>query len=155
MALPDTGVLLNCLFSTEHQHQSLRERPAWSNTKMQLFNVRNCCFFFFFLICLIIQFYFNLYSKLLFSIMYNMFHCCVYQILILYMGFPSGTNGKESAGHCRRHRAVGSIPESGRSPGGGQVNPLQYSCLENPMDKGAWWDKAHRVAKSRTLSGSI
>ena len=44
----------------------------------------------------------------------------------------------------------GSIPESGRSPGGGNGNPLQYSCLENPMDRGAWWAKVHRVAKSQT-----
>ena len=44
----------------------------------------------------------------------------------------------------------GSIPESGRSPGGGNGNPLQYSCLENPMGRGAWWAKVHRVAKSQT-----
>ena len=44
----------------------------------------------------------------------------------------------------------GSIPELGRSPGEGNGNPLQYSCLENPMDGGAWWTIVHRVAKSRT-----
>ena len=43
---------------------------------------------------------------------------------------------------------VGSIPGSGRSPGGGHGNLLQYSCLENPMDRGAWWATVHRVAKS-------
>ena len=42
------------------------------------------------------------------------------------------------------------IPGSERSPGEGQGNLLQYSCLENPMDRGAWWTIAHRVAKSRT-----
>ena len=42
------------------------------------------------------------------------------------------------------------IPESGRSPGEGNGNPLQYSCLENPMDGGAWWATVHRVAKSQT-----
>ena len=47
---------------------------------------------------------------------------------------------------------VGSIPESERSPGEGHVNPLQHSCLENPMDRGAWWAIVHRVAKSRTRS---
>ena len=47
-------------------------------------------------------------------------------------------------------RAVGSIPGLGRSPGGGHGNPLQYSCLENPMDRGAWWATVHRVAKSQT-----
>ena len=44
----------------------------------------------------------------------------------------------------------GSIPGSGRSPGEGNGNPLQYSCLENSMDGGAWWATAHGVAKSRT-----
>ena len=43
-----------------------------------------------------------------------------------------------------------SIPGWGRSPGGGNGNPLQYSCLENPMDRGAWWATVHGVAKSRT-----
>ena len=46
-------------------------------------------------------------------------------------------------------RDAGSIPGSGRSPGGGNDSPLQYSCLGNPMDRGAWW-VVHRVAKSWT-----
>ena len=45
-------------------------------------------------------------------------------------------------------RDVGLIPESRRSPGGGHGNPLQYSCLENSMDRGAWQAITHRVAKS-------
>ena len=45
-------------------------------------------------------------------------------------------------------RDTGLIPGLGRSPGGGHGSPLQYSCLENPMDRGAWWATAHRVAKS-------
>ena len=45
---------------------------------------------------------------------------------------------------------VGSIRGSGRSPGGGHGNPLQYSCLENPKDRGAWWVTVHRVTKSQT-----
>ena len=45
---------------------------------------------------------------------------------------------------------LGSIPGSGRSPGEGNGHPLQYSCLENPMDGGAWWPTVHGVAKSRT-----
>ena len=45
-------------------------------------------------------------------------------------------------------RVVGLIPESGRSPGGELGNPLQYSCLENPMDRRAWWATVHRVAES-------
>ena len=46
---------------------------------------------------------------------------------------------------------LGSIPGSGRSPGEGNSNPLQYSCLENPMDGGAWWATVHGVTKSRIL----
>ena len=45
---------------------------------------------------------------------------------------------------------LGSIPGSGRSPGEGNGNPLQYSCLEDPMDGGAWWATVHGVAKSQT-----
>ena len=51
------------------------------------------------------------------------------------MGFPGGSEGKASA--CDLEDP-GSIPWSGRSPGEGNGNPLQYSCLENPMDQGAW-----------------
>ena len=47
-------------------------------------------------------------------------------------------------------RDVGLIPGSGRSPGEGNGNPVQYSCLENPMNRGAWWATVHRVAKSQT-----
>ena len=47
-------------------------------------------------------------------------------------------------------RDESSVPESGRSPGGRHGNPLQCSCLENPMDRGAWWATVHRVAKSQT-----
>ena len=46
---------------------------------------------------------------------------------------------------------MGSVPRLGRSPGGGHGNPHQYSCLENPMDRGAWWAIVHRVAKSWIL----
>ena len=45
---------------------------------------------------------------------------------------------------------LGSIPGIGRSPGGGHGYPLQYSCLENPIDTGAWWGTVHGVAKNRT-----
>ena len=47
-------------------------------------------------------------------------------------------------------RDTGSIPGSGRSPGEGNGNPLQYSCLENPMDRGAWWATAYNVVESWT-----
>ena len=68
----------------------------------------------------------------------------------LRLGFPDGSSGKESACSAGASRDAGSIPGSGRSPGGGYGNPLQYSCLENPMDKGAWQATVHRVAKSQT-----
>ena len=47
-------------------------------------------------------------------------------------------------------RDAGSIPESGRSPGGGHGTPFQYSCLDNFMDRGAWWAIVPRVAKTQT-----
>ena len=47
-------------------------------------------------------------------------------------------------------RDTGSLPGSGRSLGGGNGNPPQYSCLDNPMDRGAWWATVHGVAKSQT-----
>ena len=62
------------------------------------------------------------------------------------MGFPGGASGKEpKAGDIRD---MGSIPGSRRSPGGGDGNPLQYVCLENPIDRGAWWSMVHGAAKS-------
>ena len=60
------------------------------------------------------------------------------------MGFPRGSDSKESALNGGN---LGSIPELGRLPGGGIGNPLQYSCLGNPMDRGAWWATVHGVAK--------
>ena len=66
------------------------------------------------------------------------------------MGFPGGSVGKESACSAGDTGDMGSIPRSGRSPGGGHSNPLQYSCLENPMDREAWWATIHGVTKSQT-----
>ena len=60
-------------------------------------------------------------------------------------GFPSGSDGKVSACNAGDQ---GSIPGLGRSPGEGNGNPLQYSCLENSMDGGAWWATVHGVAES-------
>ena len=61
--------------------------------------------------------------------------------------FPGGSEVKASA--CNAGD-LGSVPGLGRSPGEGNGNPLQYSCLENPMDRGAWWATLHGVTKSRT-----
>jgi len=59
-------------------------------------------------------------------------------------GSPGGSDGKEPA--CNSGD-LGSIPGWGRSPGGGYGNPLQYPCLENPMDRGDWWATFHGVTK--------
>ena len=67
---------------------------------------------------------------------------------MILLGFPGGLVGKESAA-CNAGDA-GSIPGLGRSPGGGNGNPFQYSCLENPMDRGTWSDTIHGVVKSWT-----
>ena len=61
------------------------------------------------------------------------------------MGLPGGSEVKESAWNVGD---LGSIPGLGRSPGERNGNPLQYSCLENPMEGGAWWAAVHGVAKS-------
>ena len=61
------------------------------------------------------------------------------------LGFPGGLEGKVSAYNAGD---PGSIPESGRSPGEGNGTPLQYSCLENPMDGGVWEAAVHGVSKS-------
>ena len=70
-----------------------------------------------------------------------------YMEIVNYLSFPGGSDGKESA--CNAGD-LGSIPGSGRSPKEGDGNPLQYSCLENSMDRGAWQTTAHGVAKSQT-----
>ena len=78
-----------------------------------------------------------------------------YKCPIIDKGFPGGSAGKEFACHCRRckrHRFdpwVGKIP-CRRKPGEENVNPFQYSCLENPTDRGAWWAIVRGVAKSQT-----
>ena len=65
------------------------------------------------------------------------------------MGFPDSSEGKESACNAGDTGDEGSIPGSGRSPGGGNSNPLQYSRLKNPMDRGAWQAKVHGSQRVR------
>ena len=62
------------------------------------------------------------------------------------MGFSTDTSGKEPVCQCRRHKRLGLIPRSGRSPGGGNGSPLQFL----PMNRGTWWATVHSVAKSQT-----
>ena len=61
------------------------------------------------------------------------------------IGIPWWLSGKVCTCSAGASGALGSIPGLGRSPGGGHGNPLQYSCLENPMDRGAWRAVVHRV----------
>ena len=65
----------------------------------------------------------------------------------VFLGFPGGSDCKESV--CNAGD-LGSVPGLGRYPGGRHDNPLQYSCLENPVDRGAWWATVDGVTKSRT-----
>ena len=74
-------------------------------------------------------------------------HMLAHLQTLLGRGFPGGSEVKASA--CNAGD-LGSIPGSGRSPGEGNGNPLQYSCLENPMDGGAWGAIVHGVAESQT-----
>ena len=69
--------------------------------------------------------------------------------LSTFLGSPGGSDGNES--NCNAGGSnLGLIPGSGRSRGEGNGNPLQYSCLGNPMDREAWWATVHGVTKSRT-----
>ena len=67
-------------------------------------------------------------------------------IMLRQAGFPGGSDGKESV--CNAGNP-GSIPGSKRSPGEGNGNPLQYSCLGNPKDRGDWWATVYGVTKSQ------
>ena len=70
----------------------------------------------------------------------------IYPSIYLFMGFPGGAEVKASACNVGD---LGSIPGLGRSPGEGNVNTLLYSCLENPMDGGAWWATIHGSQRVR------
>ena len=69
---------------------------------------------------------------------------------IVYISFPDGSASKEFACNTGDIGYLGSIPESGRSPGQGNGNPFQYFCLDNPMDRGAWWATVHGVTRNQT-----
>ena len=67
-------------------------------------------------------------------------------------GFPGGSDGKESACNAEDPSP---IPGLGRSPAGGNGNPLQYSCLENPMDRGAWWLQSRGLQRVQHNCGDL
>ena len=83
----------------------------------------------------------------------------IYWPVIQWEGLPRWCSGKESACQCRRPGDAGLFPGLGRYPGVGNGNPLQYSCLENPIDRGAWWAtrscKESDITERLTLSLSI
>ena len=74
--------------------------------------------------------------------------------ILNYRGYCAGGSvglaGKEPICQCRRHRNVGAVPGLGRSPGEENGNPIQYTYLENSMDRGGWQATVHIVAKSQT-----
>ena len=69
--------------------------------------------------------------------------------IAIQLGFPGDSVVKNPPAKAGDSRDVGSIPRSRQSPEGGNSSPLQYSCLENPMDRGAWWATIHGVPKSQ------
>ena len=77
--------------------------------------------------------------------------CVCFYASAIKTGFPGGASDKKPTCQCRRHRDAGSVPGSEMWSGGGQGKPLQYSCLENPMDKGAWRAPVHVFSKTWTL----
>ena len=72
--------------------------------------------------------------------------------LVLFLGFPGGASGKEPACNAGDLREESSIPGSGRSPGEGDVNPFQYSCLGNPTVRGAWQATVYGVSKELDMT---
>ena len=74
----------------------------------------------------------------------------VYVYLHMFMGFPGASVVKNPPVNAGDTGHAGLIPGLGRCLGGGHGSPLQYSCLENPIDRGAWWATLHGVAKSWT-----
>ena len=88
----------------------------------------------------------------LFELWFSQGVCPVVELLghMVVLGLPGGSVVKNLPASAEDARDVGLIPGSGRSPGEGNGNPLQNSCLENPMDRGAWWATVHGMAKGWT-----
>ena len=88
--------------------------------------------------------------KIIFILRADQFECLI--ILYLPMRASRWLSGKESTCNTVDSRDAGLTPGSGRSPGEGNGNPLQYSCLGNPMDGGTWWPTVHGVAKEMDMT---
>ena len=85
-----------------------------------------------------------IYTKHMYTVLYLNYLCLSY-----YLGLSWWLSSKESACNAGGTGDLGSIPGPGRSPGEGHSNPLQDSCLKNPMDRGVWQATVHRVEKSQ------
>ena len=94
---------------------------------------------------------FRIFQSLLWS---TQLKALAYSVTLFSFYYTVWLSGKESACNAGATGATGLIPGSGRSPGGGHGNPLQYSCLENPMDRGAWRLTVHGVTKSEVTKHS-
>ena len=112
---------------------------------------RNCSFFFFFLcdktIVLFIYVFFN------FKLAYFNWKLITWNCSFIFPSLPlKGLVVKNPPANAGDIGDANSIPGLGRFPGGGNGNPLQYSCLENPMDRGAWWPIAHKITEDDTTT---
>ena len=111
--------------------------PKWLRGKESACQCRLCS------MCIYLCVYTHTHTHLPIYVVCVLTYVCVY----IYIHFPGGSDDKESTYYVGD---LGSIPGLGRFPGEGNDNPLQYSCLENSMDGGAWQATVHGVTKSRT-----
>ena len=95
------------------------------------------------------------YSRYIISFIFTSFIFTLSYLLHLSIYFPNGSVGEESACSARDTGDAGSIPGSGRAPGEEKGNPLQYSCLENPTDRGSWWAAVHGGHKEADMTEGL
>ena len=110
-----------------------------------MYDIQNVC------VCVCVCVYIYIYIHIYIYI-YTHIHIYIYTYTYIYTHIHIYIHTHTYTPSCqhRRHNKRGLIAQLGKSSGGGYCNPLQYSCLENPMDREAWWAMVHRIAKSRT-----
>ena len=119
-------------------------------------NLNSCCLGMVYVCSVLVFQYFLMFGHVL-NITWERNHSCILipyvhisisisLSIYIYMGFPIDTVVKNLPANVGDTRDMGLIPGSGRSPGGGNGNPLQCSCPDNPRDREAWWATVHRVA---------